>query len=57
MPRSCVGNGFETIVTDAFSGLMNSFERTVTVPRSNGPATAGETISSPNGAPSYGPVM
>ena len=57
MPRSSSATGRETIVTDAFSGLMNSFERTVTVPRLNGPATAGETISKPNGAPPYGPVM
>ena len=30
--------------------------RTTTVPRLNGPATAGTTIDSPNGAPLYGPV-
>ena len=57
MPRNWVGSGSETIVTDALFGLTNSFERTVTVPRLNGPATAGVTISSPNGAPPYGPVM
>ena len=52
MPRSWVGSGSETIVTDASFGSMNSLERTVTVPRLNGPATAGLTISRPNGAPS-----
>ena len=51
IPRICVGNGSETIVTDASLGSMNSFERTVMNPRSNGPAFAGVTISRPNGAP------
>ena len=57
IPRICVGSGSETIVTDASCGSMNSLLRTVTNPRSNGPALAGVTISNPNGAPPYGPVM
>src|SRR5262249_23920640 len=44
-------------VIDASFRSTNSLERTVTVPRSNGPATAGETISNPNGSPPEGPVM
>src|SRR5450759_3996152 len=31
-------------------------ERTTTVPKSNGPATAGIATDNPNGAPRYGPV-
>ena len=51
MPFSCVGSGSETIVTEALLGSMKSFERTVTTPRSNGPALAGVTIERPKGAP------
>src|SRR6202041_1219718 len=37
-------------------GLTVIAERTTTVPRLNGPASAGTTTDRPNGAPLYGPV-
>ena len=43
-------------MTAAVCGSTSIRDRTVTVPRLNGPATAGVTTSIPNGAPSYGPV-
>src|SRR3984957_5606552 len=45
------------IVNAAVSGSTSIFARTITFPRSNGPAFAGFTIDRPNGAPLYGPVM
>jgi hypothetical protein len=45
------------IVNAAVSSFTSIFARTMTFPRLNGPATAGFTIDSPNGAPLYGPVM
>ena len=56
MPLTNVGNGSLVIVTSAVCGSTSIFERTTTLPRLNGPATAGVTTSRPNGAPSYGPV-
>ena len=43
-------------VTCAVFGSTNNAARTTTLPRSNGPATAGTTIERPNGPPLYGPV-
>jgi hypothetical protein len=54
-PCRIVGSGSLTTLTDASCLSMKIAERTTTLPRSNGPATAGTTIESPNGAPLYGP--
>ena len=56
IPSRIVGNGSLLTVTCAVDGLMNNPARTTTVPRSNGPAIAGVTITKLNGAPSYGPA-
>ena len=50
MPLSSVGIGSLVIVTDALFGSTLIAERTITFPRSNGPATAGATIERPYGA-------
>ncbi len=57
IPSSSVGSGSETILSSAVLRSTKIAARTTTVPRFNGPATAGTTIESPNGAPLYGPVM
>src|ERR1022692_109174 len=44
------------IVNSAVNGSTSIFALTTTLPRLNGPATAGVTIDNPYGAPSYGPV-
>jgi len=56
MPWSIDGRSSEVIVRWASFGSTAIAARTTTVPRLNGPATAGTTIERPNGAPLYGPV-
>jgi hypothetical protein len=56
IPCRIVGNGSDTMLTVASCLSTNNAARTVTLPRSNGPATAATTIAIPNGAPLYGPV-
>ena len=51
-PLTNVGKGSLVIVTAAVWGSTLMLERTTTLPRLNGPATAGVTIDRPNGAPS-----
>ena len=46
-----VGNGSLTTVICAVCGSTLTAARTTIVPRLNGPATAGTTMISPNGAP------
>src|SRR6476646_5807715 len=46
----------ETAWLWAVSGSTLSATRTTTVPRSNGPATAGVIVTSESGAPLYGPA-
>src|ERR1019366_3849262 len=55
-PSTSCGNGSLVVVICAVFGLMAIVARTTTFPRLNGPATAGVTMDSPNGAPLYGPV-
>ena len=55
-PSTNCGNGSETIVSAAVVGFTAIDALTTTVPRLNGPATAGTTMLNPNGAPLYGPV-
>ncbi len=50
MPPTIVGRVL-VAVTRAVYGLTVSVPRVTTLPRLNGPATAGTTIESPNGAP------
>ena len=50
-PWTNVGRPLE-IVTWAVWGSTSILERTTTLPRLKGPATAGVTIDRPNGAPS-----
>src|SRR6201996_6674835 len=54
-PPNTFGIGSDTALIWAVSGLTLSATRTTTVPRSNGPATAGVTMSIDSGAPLYGP--
>src|ERR1700760_474145 len=54
-PPNTFGIGSDTALTWAVAGLTLSAARTTTVPRSNGPATAGVTTASESGAPLYGP--
>ncbi len=51
MPCKIVGSGSLVIVICAVCGSALIVARTATLPRLNGPATAGTTISRPNGAP------
>jgi hypothetical protein len=51
IPPTTCGKGAETIVTCASVLSICNTARVATVPRLNGPATAGTTIDSPNGAP------
>ena len=55
-PPNTFGIGSETALIWAVIGLTFSATRTTTVPRSNGPETAGVTIASDSGAPLYGPA-
>ena len=50
-PSLLCGRPFVVIVIADVCGSMLIAERTITVPRSNGPAFAGTTIERPNGAP------
>src|ERR1700761_815406 len=54
-PPNTFGIGSETALTWAVAGLTFKAARTTTVPRSNGPATAGVMTANPRGAPLYGP--
>src|ERR1700682_3846940 len=56
MPCRIEGNGPLVIVICEVWGSTLIAERTTTVPRLNGPASAKTTTESPNGAPLYGPV-
>ena len=51
MPSTIVGNGSLLTVTCAVSGIMYIAARTTTVPRSNGPATAGTTTTGRTAGP------
>src|SRR5580692_1276763 len=51
-----VGNEFDTTVTCAVVGSIRRDWRTTTLPKLNGPATAGTTTDIPNEPPLYGPV-
>ena len=56
-PSTNCGNGSETIVNAAVLGFTAiAALHDPTVPRLNGPATAGVAIDRPNGSPLYGPV-
>src|SRR5947208_7011648 len=55
-PLTIVGTPPETL-TRALRGSTYMPARATTVPRSNGPATAGTAIERPKGPPAYGPVM
>ena len=54
-PSAICGSGVAVIVSAAVAGLTAIAARTTTFPRLNGPATAGTTMTSPNGRPLYGP--
>ncbi len=54
-PLTIVGRLLVT-TTRAVYGSTPNVPRVTTLPRLSGPATAGTTIESPNGAPPYGPV-
>src|ERR1700674_576994 len=56
MPSRIVGNGSDTAVTCAVRGSILRDCRTLTIPRLNGPATAGTCTTNPYGPPLYGPV-
>ena len=56
MPCKILGNGSLVTVTCEVCGSTLTAARTTTVPKLNGPATAGTTMLNPNGAPLYGPV-
>src|ERR1700733_5735713 len=55
-PSRILGNGSLLTVTCVVLGLIDKAARTTTLPKSNGPASAGVTITKLNGAPSYGPA-
>ena len=61
-PKTICGSAYGpvssvVIVRSEVVGSTLILARTTTRPRLNGPATAFVTMLSPNGAPSYGPVM
>jgi len=56
IPSTSCGSGSLSTVTCASVGSIWSAWRTITLPRSYGPATAWITVTMPNGAPRYGPV-
>ena len=55
-PPRMVGSGSAGADALALAASTISGDRTTTVPRSNGPALAGTTMLSENGAPLYGPA-